>query len=95
MRSYDRHEFLVQTIPKGGTHLLKNALENLRPFGCPPRYRWAHFSQGQAYNAHRKIYPFLLSHPEKKAVVLVRDMRDVLVSLMFYLDKAVVTKGRY
>lgn len=93
MRSYDRQEFLVQTIPKGGTHLLNKALDNLREHGCPPRYRWAHFSQGQAYNTHRKIYPFLLNHPEKKAVVLVRDMRDVLVSLMFYLDKAVSPKA--
>ncbi|MDN3507635.1 MAG: sulfotransferase domain-containing protein, partial [Simkaniaceae bacterium] len=82
-------DVLVQTIPKGGSHLLVNILEEMSNEKKLTFY-WAHFSQGQWYKTNAWIYSYLLKHQAKKKIVMVRDYRDVIVSLMHYLDQAVI-----
>ena len=85
----EESDVLVQTIPKGGTHLLVNILEEMGK-EKELKFFWAHFSQGQWRRTNAWIYPYLVRYPKKKKIVMVRDYRDVIVSLMHYLDNAVI-----
>ncbi|NGX63590.1 MAG: hypothetical protein KR126chlam6_01002 [Candidatus Anoxychlamydiales bacterium] len=93
---------LCITVSKSGTNLLKVILENLldiKPIGPTASYSKDALNKliycNQPYFFHpieENVYWYVFDYPKAQKILLLRDPRDAVISLVDFLDKA-GTKG--
>lgn len=94
----DAHIFNLMTFPKSGTHLVKKLLFILSEelgYEKAKCYHFAHFRNGHDLGYNPNV---LISTKIMPTLLVIRDFRDVVVSLSHWHDKRIVdteTGGRW
>ncbi len=103
----DLQPFILNTVPKSGTHLLKQLLLGMNPnvitnnpkhvlYGAPNFNksedidRLNHMNDNQFIHGHFYFLPSwkeIFDRNDLKQIFLVRDLRDVVVSYGYFIDK--------